>query len=121
MDVVSNIFSALIATGPVGLIAAIELLAILALGYGNWYFLKQRSAHSTLIKSNADKVEKLQTAHMSKVGDIHEGYQKQLAELNENRITDIKENTSDYSELATRVAETINRLVLQLEIRGGRK
>lgn len=121
MDFLTNIVSALLATGPVGLIAALELLAIMALGYGNWYFLKQRSGQAGLIKSNADKVEKLQTAHNAKLSEIHDSYQIQLAQLHEKRIADVKEITADFSELASRTAETINRLTLQLEIRGGRK
>ena len=108
----------MLASGPIGLIAALELLCIIACGYAIWHFIKQRTGQTSLVKSNADKVERLQAAHNSKIGEIHDSYQAQLATLNEKRIQDIKETSEDYSALTTQVQETINRLVLQLELRG---
>ena len=121
MDFLANIFQALLGMGPIGLIAALELLAILALGYGNWYWFKQKSTIAAITKSHASEIIRVQTSHTSKVSEIHDEYQEQLAILNEKRISDLKEATADYSELATRITETLNRLTLQLEIRGGRK
>lgn len=118
MDFLTSIVGALVAAGPIGLIAALELLALVACGWGLWHFIKQRGSVAGLIKSNADKVEKMQIAHSARLSEVHNGYQAQLAELNEKRIQDIKEASEDYSTLATQIQETLNRLTLQLEIRG---
>jgi len=121
MDFLNIILQALIGMGPVGIIAALELLIILALGYCVWYFLKQKSSIAALTKTHASQIAKLQSDQVEKIGSIHDSYQAQLAELNEKRIIDLKESTADYTELASRTTETLNRLTLQLEIRGSRK
>lgn len=121
MDFLNGIITALVGFGPLGVICAMELVAIAALGYGLWYFVKQRSSQAGLIRGHATETKKLQDDHLDRLENLHNLHHTQLAQLNEKRIEDMKEATEDYSELATQLGETLNRLTLQLEIRGARK
>lgn len=121
MNLLESAFAALLVSGPIGLFAALELLAIMALGGVVWYFIRQKNGHAVLTRQHSSEMKKLQEGHLSKINDLHANYQKQLADLNSQRIADVKEMSDDYSELAERMTDTIGRLNHQLEIRGSVK
>lgn len=118
---IEPLFAALLGSGPAGLVAAFEFFIILALGGGLWHFIKQRNGHAALTKQHASELKRTQETHISTIGDLHAGYQKQLADLNGERVADIKEMSEDYSELAEKMTETMVRLTAQLEVRGSKR
>ena len=120
MEIITSIFAELLATGPMGLVAAMELLAIIALSYALWGFIKKRNEQVQLVEAHSGEMQKLQATHTSKTDELHDTHQKQLAALNAERIGDIKEASEDYAELAEKNNEILNRLTIQLEVRGGK-
>lgn len=117
MEIIQTILSALIAQGPLGILAAVGLCGWLAVA---WLLKNQ--------KGRKDDATKLRDAHLRETKKIHDEYQKKLEELNmrnaqfmiettDKRVEDVKELTDDYNELATKTLETLDRLIFQLEVR----
>lgn len=117
MDIIKSIVDALIAQGPIGILAAVCLVGWVVCG---WLYYKKLQVK--------DETSKLRDNHIKEVKRIHEEYNKRIFTTNEDysriiletadkRVADIKELSEDYNNLATDTLKTLDRLIYQIEVR----
>jgi hypothetical protein len=139
MELLEAIFTALVAQGPVGILAAVGLFGWVMTG---WLVKRQYGKKDEVTKakdSHAREMKKMQEEHAKQIRELHDAHHDQLTTLHdeyhkemkiltekhhslmmdlaEKRVDDVKELTDDYNDLATNTLQTLDRLIYQLEVR----